>query len=208
MNIKIQFNVTSVARGAVALQYEGAITSNIVLMGNGDVTIFQDGIKTVLLGYIFVAFGSERYSLDNSLDRMGIFWGGEFKGYFGEAFNDDFVSFGVRNFSYNLNWTPASSSYTGPSNVSLTTLSQQFKETNRDFYIGYGYTSVINKNLIGEVSINAGIKRIKSSEFSIEDIYNFNSNTGYSAIQLKETEFVQLVPTLFVSYKLRFAYKK
>jgi hypothetical protein len=205
----IQFNVTSVARGAAALQYERALTSNIVLMGTGGVTIFQDVIKTVLLGYVFDAFGSsERYSLDNSLDKMGIFWGGEFKGYFGEAFNDEFVSFGVRNFSYNLNWIPSSTSYNGSSNISLASFSQQFKETNRDFYIGYGYSSVFNKNLIGELSINAGIRRIKSSEFSIEDIYNFNSNTSYSTIRLKETEFVQLVPTLFVSYKLGFAFEK
>lgn len=206
----ILFNASAMLRGAVALEYERGFNKNIVLMGTGGVTLYRDFIKNASLSY-FLDETSEDFDITTT--KPGIFWGADFKAYFGENFNDDFFTFGIRNFRYNLNYKPAAThnvfnSWNTTSTQNAEAYSQDFKESNLDFYIGYGYTTVFTDNLIGEFSCSIGVRRSKSSSFDLSEISTYSDVQGQSiyAIQLKRTEYTRLTPLFIMSYKIGFAF--
>lgn len=91
-------------------------------------------------------FNEEHLRFSNELDQIGLFWRAEFKGYFSEIFDNNFILFGIRNFGCILKWTP--SIYPTYTKIDLTTFSKLFKASNRNLYFSYGALFVINDKLI------------------------------------------------------------
>ena len=204
----IMINITPVTRGAIALEYGRILSNNFVLTGAGGVTIFHDYIKQVGLNL----YGEDPFiSEDVFSDGLGLFWKGEAQVYFNGAYDSDFVTFGLRNFRYNLIYKPGQGNFSSlASDPIYERFNTNFKESNLDFFIGYGSSYILSANLIAEFSFSIGLRSTKSSSFEIETVQFQNTSSIYSdtqyATQLVQTEYRAILPAILMTFKLGFGF--
>ncbi len=203
----IMFNMTALARGALALEYERALTGSVVVMGTIGTTLYQDYMKVF---FVDILARESDAVYDRTIEGPGLFYGAEFKFYLGDAFDDEFICFGVRGFNYQLSYTPTAFN-TGYSNIPASEFakySESFTEKNRDLYFGYGISAIATKNFVHEISWYLGIRQIRSADFSFTELYGSSSwpGTGSYSMQKTRTDYTHLTPTFNMSYKLGFAF--
>lgn len=183
----IRWNLTAIARGTIAMEYERNLIENLNACVGGGVTLFPDYLKLVSLTYF-----DETYS-DELIKRAGTgsYMSGELKYYFDFVFDGPFLGLGVRQFNYKAKYEPST-------NIVL----PDFTETIRDYMLTYGGTVYSGDNFIHEFSMTVGVKTIHSYGYSETSTYvNSSTQTVY-----EQSKVFKLLPTYFLSYKIGFAF--
>lgn len=192
----IKWNMTSIARGASALEYERKIAGNFVLMGTAGLTFFPDYIKWTLVNSFI---DGETISINS--DGLGIVYGGEAKYYFDYVFDDGYWGIGFRSLQYSLEAQTLVSSAGVTGGIAN---KPSFTETNRDFYMTWGFMDHYSDNFVGEVSVSTGARLIDSQTTTTTDVWNPNTSSYDSFVTLSPDS--RFVFTFFFSYKLGFSF--
>lgn len=189
----LKWNVTTMARGNFAFEYERHLTRGITMMLSGGVLLYPD----FLYWNGFNASDSGTSGADLTKDKPGYFLGAEFKYYFIEdVFNNTFIGAGFRRFEYNNKF--------GLVGLSAVINNTSFTENLTDYYVTFGRSSMYTDNIFGEFSISTGLKHIQSYNLASTTI--INPITGDSELDAKLVPDNRLGFTIFFSYKIGFAF--